>query len=1233
MEEECKPSKAFLFLNGHTNLNSYGDMKDEHWFSYVNRSTSTKRDLGNYSLGTIVNQTAFDNFGNAISSVITTTDPNTSIAYKQVTTNQFDYVNSSVWCQKAQLTQTQSHAETNGMPSDAIFKAFTYNAACKLETETTEPNTANTVTTAYGYDGFGNNTSVTVSGQDIASRTSTTTFASNGQFPVTVKNAMGHIETRVFDPRFGAVTSSTGPNDLTSTTQYDDFGRPIIVQTADGNRSEITRQWCSSSCTIPAIKYGYSSQSVSHVITTRYKGSNLVEFMAPAKIYYDVFNREIRRESVAFDGTPVYVDINYNALGQVAISTTPYFNNDVAAKYASEFQYDVLGNVTRQTEPAGTVVDISNNTGLTKTYTSTIQNPYRTERKTESYNAIGQLLSVQDNANLSTNFGYNTQGNRTTTTDPLGHVVTVGYDKFGRKTTMNDPDLGAWTYAYNVLGELISQRDAKLQTTSMQYDILGRMVKRTDHGGLVSDWIYNDNLNAGNTPGYKAIGKLNVETSSNSYRREFYFDNLGRPSYEVVMIGATNYRTDTSYDIYGRPDVLSYPSSVGRFQAKNFYQNGQLLKVTSADGITPYWQADVRNAAGQVQSDHYVNNLQIMRTFDVAGRVNWINIGDAATLYESRYAYDSIGNLTQRKSKRNQGSGVELVEDYVYDTLNRLTNVNSAQLPAMTLAYDGMGNITSKTGVGAYTYSATKPHAVVAVPGKTYNYDANGNMINGAGRTVTWASYNYPTVLESAQAKSTFSYGPGRARFMQIDLNKTTNKTQITHYVSPLFERVQNTSGIFEYKHYINAGGQTIGVHTRRSNGVNDTNYLLRDYQGTVVAVVDSAGVAKGHMDYDAFGARRPILGQTTVSTIIQTNPRGYTDHEHLDKLNLIHMNGRVFDPALARFMSADPIVQAPENLQSLNRYSYVMNNPMSYTDPSGFRSLKDKLHRVANIWVKAQVWSGMVGAGFLLSGGNPLGAIAGAKAYHDGAQAQRHGARGKDLAKVTVGSGLQAYSKMNMVSNGIEAYGSYQFTEFAITTTINSQVQKQAATIAERHGWNVGKMFAISLLGNTVHGSRYLGERDGVDYIDGLGSRYMKGSKEWYKAVSVYSFDSVDIVLGYMGMPTASGMDYVLNGKGNQLVGYSLGSLDANNISSLGLTSARVSVVSLPMFNAGSWKANVTIGDNDLVNLGWFGKVFTPHAFVESADTFGFTGHTGYIYSAATGFKEGGQSYNGFFK
>lgn len=92
-------------------------------------------------------------------------------------------------------------------------------------------------------------------------------------------------------------------------------------------------------------------------------------------------------------------------------------------------------------------------------------------------------------------------------------------------------------------------------------------------------------------------------------------------------------------------------------------------------------------------------------------------------------------------------------------------------------------------------------------------------------------------------------------------------------------------------------------------------------------------------MAYDAWGKRRAMDGSNATPDTVDgvTDNRGFTGHEMLDQLDLVHMNGRVYDPQTARFLSADPILQDPLNGQSYNRYSYVLNNPTNFTDPTGF--------------------------------------------------------------------------------------------------------------------------------------------------------------------------------------------------------------------------------------------------------------------------------------------------------
>uniref|UniRef100_UPI001C475E7C alpha/beta fold hydrolase n=1 Tax=Alteromonas lipotrueiana TaxID=2803815 RepID=UPI001C475E7C len=72
-----------------------------------------------------------------------------------------------------------------------------------------------------------------------------------------------------------------------------------------------------------------------------------------------------------------------------------------------------------------------------------------------------------------------------------------------------------------------------------------------------------------------------------------------------------------------------------------------------------------------------------------------------------------------------------------------------------------------------------------------------------------------------------------------------------------------------------------------------------------------------------------------------QATRKGFTDHEHLDEVELIHMNGRVYDYNLGRFLSVDPFIQGVGNSQGINPYSYVMNNPLGYTDPTGYSAVE----------------------------------------------------------------------------------------------------------------------------------------------------------------------------------------------------------------------------------------------------------------------------------------------------
>jgi RHS repeat-associated protein len=373
---------------------------------------------------------------------------------------------------------------------------------------------------------------------------------------------------------------------------------------------------------------------------------------------------------------------------------------------------------------------------------------------------------------------------------------------------------------------------------------------------------------------------------------------------------------------------------------------GYLKTVSNNATGNNYWQAKAQNAAGQLTEIELGNGLTTQYVYDAnTDLINTIKTGTAQapnSIQHLGFEFDSIGNLTTRTDYTQIVNGLAtnwLSESFQYDLLNRMTQSHVNGQSAKTYQYDALGNITFKTGVGNYSYGNNAgPHAVTQTNLNgtltNYTYDANGSMISGNGRAISYSSFNKPTNISTANSDISFQYGADRSRVSRTD--NTTGKTR--YYIGSLFE-VETHSSLTTYTHFIKAAGSTVAIETSKSDNSHTLRYLHKDHLGSITHMTDEQGLVTETQSYDPHGKRRnadwsDITGNPSSSA---TTDRGFTGHEHIDEVNLIHMNGRVYDPTLGRFISADPFIQAPLNSQSLNRYSYVMNNPLSYTDPSGF--------------------------------------------------------------------------------------------------------------------------------------------------------------------------------------------------------------------------------------------------------------------------------------------------------
>jgi RHS repeat-associated protein len=241
-------------------------------------------------------------------------------------------------------------------------------------------------------------------------------------------------------------------------------------------------------------------------------------------------------------------------------------------------------------------------------------------------------------------------------------------------------------------------------------------------------------------------------------------------------------------------------------------------------------------------------------------------------------------------------------------------------------------------------------HRVSNANGKAYSYDANGNVdyAGDATTAISWTTFNQPMALPSAAAANTttsFKYGADyerRQETIPLPGGGTMERFMLHAGAATFYEEdvkagsVSNTNT--DQRAYLTGPAGPIGVLESRINtsGANigtTQRYWHRDHLGSTTVNSDETGAEAGRYRYDPWG--KPLSGNVTANAV-GTGNRGFTGHEHLVG-GLIHMNGRIYDPVLGRFLSADIVVQMPHNVQSYNRYSYVLNNPLSYTDPSGY--------------------------------------------------------------------------------------------------------------------------------------------------------------------------------------------------------------------------------------------------------------------------------------------------------
>ena len=771
---------------------------------------------------------------------------------------------------------------------------YTYDVKGNVLSEELNCGTELALTKTWTYDSYGNVRTSKTTGKDVKTITVYNVYDKSGRF-VTKKyqNPAAAVNTYTYDV-WGNMTSEkdeTDPSNVLMTSNtYDGWGRILSTCLPDGSMKRYSYNWVDNKT--PRSQY-YVLETEGCLVTNSFTATK-----PWVKTTYDMAGHETVQETVGPRGIGIRKSTYYDIAGRVARMENKY------GKLSSReyYSYDKQGRLICDSLSTGKVISYRYESDGKGNRTVVKNNNGRVTTKTTD--AWGNILSVSDANGGKVEYFYSSIG-KPESISAENSTVEMTYDDAGNQISLVDPDAGTITYTYAADGTITKEKDGRGVETIYTFDALGR-VSSTKIGSFVVSNEYG-------TSGTEKLRLVKQTAGNNSV--EYVHDRFGRVVQEKKNIQGQSPLVYTyEYNNRNQLSKACYPN--GLVVEYEYDQYGNKTKV-KADGKEVY---HLDSYDGLTAKSSFLGKLTSSMTRDKNGFESNVSILRGTTVLDSlNEEFDPVtGNLLSRTRK---GRGTDLFE---YDDLDRLVEVrykktNGSVSRTMAIDYAANGNITSKSDIGQYSYDENfKPHAVVEL----YNDDETALPTTVQSYVISPIG-KVQSVSQQGAYTLNVTYGPDLQRcYSELKLNGTSKRETI--YGGAYEKTIE--SGISREFYYLD--GNVIVVKQDRVF----TPYLaFTDNLGSYLSVVDSLGNRVFFAIYDAWGKQNI---STTGNKICLR--RGYCGHEMLKEFNLINMNGRIYSPYVGRFLAPDNFVQAPDNTQNFNRYSYCLNNPLKYTDPSG---------------------------------------------------------------------------------------------------------------------------------------------------------------------------------------------------------------------------------------------------------------------------------------------------------
>ncbi|GAQ65056.1 RHS repeat domain-containing protein [Streptomyces scabiei] len=667
-----------------------------------------------------------------------------------------------------------------------------------------------------------------------------------------------------------------------------------------------------------------------------------------------------RQIETAYDGAERITTSTLHSYGVKKWSTTTSYTGDSTATTAVQG-----GSATR------TIVDARERTVETREYAgaSPADPQFGGGSGTASY--------------TSTTFQYTLDDQQSQVTGPDGATWSYGYDLFGRKTSADDPDKGLTELEYDSLDRLISTTDSFGRAVLSGYDAIGRVTgtwtgSKTDANQLTA-LTYDSLLKGLPDASTRYVGG---KTGKAYTRTVTAYDSLSRPtatelslpgSDPLVAAGApatlefeNNYNIDGTLQNSKEPALGGLPSEIVDY---GYTGTGQ---VSSIGGSTGYLLHADYSALGQARQlvigtanteEHkkaYVTNTWEEGT----GRLLGSHVTDQTHPYKLQnlaYTYDQAGNVTSVADTSTLGGTAPAeTQCFAHDGHRRLTEAwtpasqkcsdarSASSLGGRSAYWTSYGyndagqraRETEHTSTGdtttTYCYEkADQPHALTGTstkadctaPDRSYEFDSTGNTTSRPDGTATqdldWSDEGRLATLTESGKTTDYLYGADGTLLI-----RSTEGGERVLYVGATELHLRADGSTWAQRHY-GSGSLTVAVRSNES-GADELSYLVTDQHGTATLAIDATNQEFSRRYTTPFGAPR---GDTTGAA--WPDDKGFLGKTTDTGTGLTHVDARQYDPELGQFISVDPLLQTGVG-QTLNGYSYAVQNPSTLADPSG---------------------------------------------------------------------------------------------------------------------------------------------------------------------------------------------------------------------------------------------------------------------------------------------------------